>query len=155
RRRRRVSRLVTRVARGPRKRDHIADVAESGCVRDGPLESETEARMRHRAIPSQIAIPAVMLTVEAGGGHPRIENVESFLALAAADDFSDARGQNVHRGDGAIVVVDAHVESLDLLRIVDDDHLLFRVLLRSEEHTSELQSPYDLVCRLQLEKKKK
>src|SRR6266516_6661065 len=30
---------------------------------------------------------------------------------------------------------------------VDDD--------RSEEHTSELQSPYDLVCRLLLEKKKK
>src|SRR5207248_11372472 len=30
-----------------------------------------------------------------------------------------------------------------------------RVLeLRSEEHTSELQSPYDLVCRLLLEKKK-
>src|SRR5438094_5998795 len=30
-----------------------------------------------------------------------------------------------------------------------------RSLLRSEEHTSELQSPYDLVCRLLLEKKKK
>src|SRR5438094_3032592 len=29
------------------------------------------------------------------------------------------------------------------------------VTLRSEEHTSELQSPYDLVCRLLLEKKKK
>src|SRR5438094_1055706 len=28
-------------------------------------------------------------------------------------------------------------------------------LLRSEEHTSELQSPYDLVCRLLLEKKKR
>src|SRR5438094_4117398 len=28
-------------------------------------------------------------------------------------------------------------------------------MLRSEEHTSELQSPYDLVCRLLLEKKKK
>src|SRR5207248_4395944 len=28
-----------------------------------------------------------------------------------------------------------------------------RVRLRSEEHTSELQSPYDLVCRLLLEKK--
>src|SRR5437867_9773523 len=27
-------------------------------------------------------------------------------------------------------------------------------LIRSEEHTSELQSPYDLVCRLLLEKKK-
>src|SRR5207248_10671660 len=30
-----------------------------------------------------------------------------------------------------------------------------RSLSRSEEHTSELQSPYDLVCRLLLEKKKK
>src|SRR5207248_11223137 len=30
-----------------------------------------------------------------------------------------------------------------------------RVATRSEEHTSELQSPYDLVCRLLLEKKKK
>src|SRR5207248_9578423 len=29
------------------------------------------------------------------------------------------------------------------------------LLFRSEEHTSELQSPYDLVCRLLLEKKKK
>src|SRR5437867_9388234 len=28
-------------------------------------------------------------------------------------------------------------------------------LFRSEEHTSELQSPYDLVCRLLLEKKNK
>src|SRR5207248_4745234 len=27
--------------------------------------------------------------------------------------------------------------------------------MRSEEHTSELQSPYDLVCRLLLEKKKR
>src|SRR5207248_4724893 len=30
-----------------------------------------------------------------------------------------------------------------------------RCAARSEEHTSELQSPYDLVCRLLLEKKKK
>src|SRR5437867_10243288 len=31
----------------------------------------------------------------------------------------------------------------------------YRMYVRSEEHTSELQSPYDLVCRLLLEKKKK
>src|SRR5207249_9270988 len=31
----------------------------------------------------------------------------------------------------------------------------FRQILRSEEHTSELQSRFDLVCRLLLEKKKK
>src|SRR2546426_2083365 len=32
---------------------------------------------------------------------------------------------------------------------------LLRATLRSEEHTSELQSPCNLVCRLLLEKKKK
>src|SRR5207248_9384039 len=32
---------------------------------------------------------------------------------------------------------------------------IVRSVNRSEEHTSELQSPYDLVCRLLLEKKKK
>src|SRR5437867_1082749 len=36
--------------------------------------------------------------------------------------------------------------------VIVDDHLRSS---RSEEHTSELQSPYDLVCRLLLEKKKK
>src|SRR5256885_10684039 len=34
-------------------------------------------------------------------------------------------------------------------------HIARRVGLRSEEHTSELQSPCNLVCRLLLEKKKK
>src|SRR5207248_9861914 len=34
-------------------------------------------------------------------------------------------------------------------------HLVEHATARSEEHTSELQSPYDLVCRLLLEKKKK
>src|SRR5207248_4824229 len=48
-----------------------------------------------------------------------------------------------------------------------DRHRILRIVLmlgvccavmdhwRSEEHTSELQSPYDLVCRLLLEKKKR
>src|SRR5437867_5835062 len=34
-------------------------------------------------------------------------------------------------------------------------HASYTARPRSEEHTSELQSPYDLVCRLLLEKKKK
>src|SRR5207248_10722085 len=49
----------------------------------------------------------------------------------------------------------------DALVAVVSDGLATRLLggadaaVRSEEHTSELQSPYDLVCRLLLEKKKK
>src|SRR5207248_6348886 len=44
-------------------------------------------------------------------------------------------------------------ELLVHLRAIDERKLLLHS--RSEEHTSELQSPYDLVCRLLLEKKKK
>src|SRR2546426_4756434 len=53
------------------------------------------------------------------------------------------RQQQVHRG-----MVDLIGEGVDLpVQLVDD--------ARSEEHTSELQSPCNLVCRLLLEKKKK
>src|SRR5256885_8459998 len=47
-------------------------------------------------------------------------------------------------GDRAVHLGAAHLLERDLLA---DDHL------RSEEHTSELQSPCNLVCRLLLEKK--
>src|SRR5437867_7440794 len=62
------------------------------------------------------------------------------------------------------VIVEASIGHLMSRSIDDDDGMLdvgFGVLVdhrdhpRSEEHTSELQSPYDLVCRLLLEKKKK
>ena len=61
--------------------------------------------------------------------HARVEHVEPLLALAAADDLADARRQHVHRRDRLAVVVHAHVERLDVLRVVHDDHRLLRVLL--------------------------
>src|SRR5207248_9714334 len=52
-----------------------------------------------------------------------------------------------------------HQHALGLEAIVGGRHKRVAVVRvqeqRSEEHTSELQSPYDLVCRLLLEKKKK
>src|SRR5207248_11549369 len=67
-------------------------------------------------------------------------------------------------GDSHAVAAGGHDGSLDH-PLVDDDVLGFlgvgrpqipgeAIGPRSEEHTSELQSPYDLVCRLLLEKKK-
>src|SRR5207248_6369168 len=41
------------------------------------------------------------------------------------------------------------------LHLVENQQQPMPIAKRSEEHTSELQSPYDLVCRLLLEKKKK
>ena len=74
-------------------------------VRDRSLEPETESRVRHRAVPAQVAIPAVMRRIEVGFGHPRIEHVEPLLALAAADDLADARREHVHRRNRSAVVV--------------------------------------------------
>src|SRR5438034_5410681 len=39
--------------------------------------------------------------------------------------------------------------------LFDDERAMIRIDMRSEEHTSELQSHSDIVCRLLLEKKKK
>src|SRR5207248_9046103 len=54
---------------------------------------------------------------------------------------------DVERGDLAERRLEQRVRRAVGLDLVD-------ARLRSEEHTSELQSPYDLVCRLLLEKKK-
>ena len=44
--------------------------------------------------------------------------LSDLLPLAATDDFADSRSQDVHGGDGLLVVVQAHVEGLDVLRVV-------------------------------------
>src|SRR5256885_4348029 len=61
---------------------------------------------------------------------------------------SRRRARTRRRGEGGI---------LRQSRSLAPHHLLDRrrLLRRSEEHTSELQSPCNLVCRLLLEKKKK
>src|SRR5215475_15259080 len=100
-------------------------------------------------------------------------------AACAADDFSERPGRNTPLGqqtDGVFGVggrydgghPDPHVEYVFHLVGVDRsetgkqaEHRLrapacpVQVRIRSEEHTSELQSRENLVCRLLLEKKKK
>src|SRR5699024_12032298 len=51
-----------------------------------------------------------------------------------------------------IVVPEADAEAA--LQVVTSDPGVDSAFIRSEEHTSELQSRFDLVCRLLLEKKK-
>src|SRR5437867_7386987 len=58
----------------------------------------------------------------------------------------DGAAASVRTPRGGVIV---RPDDFNPERVVLDD-----ALARSEEHTSELQSPYDLVCRLLLEKKK-
>src|SRR5947207_5407109 len=48
-------------ARRARKRDRVAHVGEAGDVGERALEAQPEARVRHRSVPAQVAIPGVML----------------------------------------------------------------------------------------------
>src|SRR5690242_21477096 len=55
---------------------------------------------------------------------------------------------------GQLVRHDAALDHLETALLGERDHGLARDASRSEEHTSELQSHVNLVCRLLLEKKK-
>src|SRR5207248_3552117 len=98
------------------------------------------------------------------GGRMRLRSVvvaASILFMLWTSFGSIASGQS----SGLVKVTPFGSHSGELCR--NDRALLFedptgvrilydpRTTARSEEHTSELQSPYDLVCRLLLEKKKK
>src|SRR5256885_8432032 len=74
------------------------------------------------------------------------------LVAVAHDEMLGALRQSEHRLQ---LGLGAALQSHAMLRAeLDDlfDHVA--LLVRSEEHTSELQSPCNLVCRLLLEKKK-
>src|SRR5205807_7474955 len=67
--------------------------------------------------------------------------------------------RDVHIPEGTVIGYDRELDGKDYLvtetgiTVVTRDYSLFESP-RSEEHTSELQSPCNLVCRLLLEKKK-
>src|SRR5256885_5450735 len=67
-------------------------------------------------------------------------------------------GDSVGHWEGDTLVVDTvgfnEKTELQGYRHTDSLHMIERFRRRSEEHTSELQSPCNLVCRLLLEKKK-
>src|SRR5450759_3109781 len=121
--------LEISAGRRARERDDISDVCHPRGVGHRPIKPQPEPGVRHGAVPAQIAIPPIRRGIQAGLHDPRIEHVEALLALAAADDLADAWGEHVHRRHSAFIVIQAHVERLDLLRVVDDHHRPFRVLL--------------------------
>src|SRR5216683_4513718 len=79
-----------------------------------------------------------------------------FLGLRATPAFSSPRPVTLGcRPIANITWFDAMLDPLDRCEVYSLLRLSIPVLIRSEEHTSELQSRSDLVCRLLLEKKKK
>src|SRR5207248_11764614 len=74
----------------------------------------------------------------------RLAPLRALLATAVEDDLLD---HNPASGVRIAVEVKADEEPEERVKAMTETELS---QLRSEEHTSELQSPYDLVCRLLL-----
>ena len=108
---------------------HIADVADARQIHHHALEAEAEARVTAGAVTAQVAVPPVILGIHAEIADALLEQLDALLALAAADDLADAGNEAVRRRDGLAVVVEAHIERLDLLRIVRDEHGALKDLL--------------------------
>src|SRR5437667_7085370 len=77
------------------------------------------------------------------------------LSLHDALPISDADDAVNYGAMGAVIGHEMSHAFDDQGRQYDEVELTALVVERSEEHTSELQSHHDLVCRLLLEKKKK
>src|SRR5690606_40978373 len=104
-------------------------------------------------------IPPHNLREVAAGAQWYLENPE-----ASQEDLLDALMERIKGPDfptGALVVGRKGIEeayrtgrgSITMRAVVEVEEIQNRQCLRSEEHTSELQSRENLVCRLLLEKK--
>src|SRR5437867_9553701 len=81
------------------------------------------------------------------------DNLSIALAGARASLEQDKRF-DIHRPIGQECALFGHGVRGDPNAVLQVAEAAVPEIARSEEHTSELQSPYDLVCRLLLEKKK-
>src|SRR5437667_3628403 len=109
-----------------------------------------------------VALGEVMLRFDPG--ESRIHTARSFRVWEGGGEYNVARGLKRCFGlDTALVsafadnAVGRLVQDLIYQGGVDQSHarwVAYDSIVRSEEHTSELQSHHDLVCRLLLEKKK-
>src|SRR5574337_261975 len=105
-------------------------------------------------------VPAIAQEAESGDvlmlAWMNREALARTVATGQAVYWSRSRGRLWHKGEES-----GHFQQVHEIRLdCDADVVLLEVTQlghdpRSEEHTSELQSPLNLVCRLLLEKKKK
>ena len=143
-----VHRLEFAVVRIAGEGNHVADVLHAGHEEDQTLEAEAETAVWHGAELAGVEIP--VHAFEALVGHALLEFVVAFLTLAAADDLADLREEHVHGAHCLAVVVQLHVERLDFLRIVGQDHWLLEVLLYEVAFVlrSEVDTPIDRELKL-------
>src|SRR5207248_2017184 len=136
--------------------DEFSDPAQGGFFYTGHHHEALIARQKDfydNATPSGNAMAATAL-VRLGALTGRDDLTEA--GRSALEAFQLVLEREPAAGGQSLIALDFLLGSIrEFAVIAGTDAAEFRAVLeRSEEHTSELQSPYDLVCRLLLEKKK-
>ena len=90
-------------------------------------------------VAAQVKVVLVLLGIHAQVLDAGLEQIQALLALGAADNLADTGNQAVGGGDGLAVLVHAHVECLDLSRVVGHEGRALKVLLGQEAFVLGLQ----------------
>ena len=88
--------------------------------------------MWYRTVFAQLKIPPVVLLVQTQLCHPGLEDIQTILSFGSSDDLSKSGRKYVHGAHCLAVIVELHVEGLDLLWIVSDNHRTLCNLLGEE-----------------------
>ena len=88
--------------------------------------------MLYAAVSAQIEIPPVIFLFESELLHACGQKVESLLSLRTADDLAYTGNEHIDRGYRLSVVIETHIERLDLLRVIGDEDRLFEYLFGKE-----------------------
>ena len=101
---------------------HVADVGHTRNVHHQSVEAQAETAVGARAELAQVEVVTIGVQIHIALVHGGQEFVEVGLTLAAADDLAHAGHQEVGSGDGLAVGILLHIEGLDGLGIVDNEH---------------------------------
>src|SRR5437867_6431745 len=110
-------------------------------------------RMTLPVLPLRDAVLFPGVATPIGAGRPAtLRAIEAALKHPDRKVFAVAQKENVDQVSPGVLYTTGTIARISQ---VQRNLGGVQLVVRSEEHTSELQSPYDLVCRLLLEKKKK
>ena len=85
--------------------------------------------MTCRAVTTQIQIELIIFLVQSQLFHTLLQNLQIVFTLAAANDLADTGYQAVHSSHSLAILVQLHVECLDLLRIIGYEYRSLEFLL--------------------------
>src|SRR5207248_5102856 len=126
-------------------REAMAQLEREGFVRSVPRRGIYVVRMSRQEVTEMIAAWAALESMAARliTQNASTEEIASLRRMFATFENGEARA---HLDEYSEVNIEFHQT---IIRMSKNGVLIeMRARLRSEEHTSELQSPYDLVCRL-------